>query len=88
MEALSMPVQEAVASSSYVAEHAPAMLSTLRAVLDRRRGSDAAASRPYELGFVGSAFELHAFTSDGIQKRTQVRLALMSSWILGCNLCS
>lgn len=70
-----MPLQEALASSPFVCEHAPELQSLLRAVLDRRRSSDAHGSRPYEQGFVGSAFELHAFNSDGLQKRSQVSLA-------------
>ncbi len=67
-----MPLQEALASSRFVGAHEPDLQSRLRAVLDRRRTADAGVSRPYEQGFVSSAFELHAFNSDGLQKRSQV----------------
>jgi hypothetical protein len=49
----------------------------LRAVLDRRRGNapgGASGGRLYEQGFVGGAFELHAFNSDGLNKRSQVSI--------------
>ena len=66
-----MPAQEALLSSRQVAQQAPDLAARLRAVLDRRRSSDS--GRVYEQGPVGSVFELHAFNSDGLQKRSKVQ---------------
>ncbi len=67
-----MPVLDALVGSRQVAQQAPDLASRLRAVLDRRRQGNGGASRAYEQGIAGSAFELHAFTSDGLQKRSKV----------------
>lgn len=74
-----MPVQEAIISNPHVARQAPDLAAKLRAVLDRRRSSDGGGSRGYEQGFAGSAFELHAFNSDGLQKRSKVYPVLNST---------
>ena len=68
-----MPAQEALLSSRQVAQQAPDLAARLRAVLDRRRSSDSVGGRGYEQGPVGSVFELHAFNSDGLQKRSKVQ---------------
>ncbi|BDA45455.1 hypothetical protein COCOBI_07-2420 [Coccomyxa sp. Obi] len=71
VEGLSVPAQESLLSSRQVAQQAPDLARRLRAVLDRRRSSDAGGGRGYEQGLVGSVFELHAFNSDGLQKRSK-----------------
>ncbi len=73
VEGLSVSAQEALLSSRQVAQQAPDLARRLRAVLDRRRGGDTGGGRGYEQGLVGSVFELHAFNSDGLQKRSKVR---------------
>lgn len=72
VEGLSVPVLDAIMGSRQVAQQAPDLATRLHAVLDRRRLGDAGAGRGYEQGIAGSAFELHAFNSDGLQKRSKV----------------
>ncbi|KAK9901211.1 hypothetical protein WJX75_000422 [Coccomyxa subellipsoidea] len=71
VEGLSVPVLDAIMGSRQVAQQAPDLATRLHAVLDRRRLGDAGAGRGYEQGIAGSAFELHAFNSDGLQKRSK-----------------
>ncbi len=85
--ALSLPVLEALAGSPAVARHAPDLAARLREVLDRRRpgSSNPTADRaPYRAGLAGSggAFELQAFTSDGLQRRSQVQTCNLAAFML------
>ena len=77
LSALSLPVLEALARSPAVARHALDLAAQLREILDRRRpggGVPPADRGPFQAGLAGSsgAFELQAFTSDGLQRRSQV----------------
>lgn len=79
MDALSIPVLEAVAASSAVGRHAPDLALRLRQVLDRRRAGEGTLSAERSAAYranlaAGGAFELQAFTSDGVQKRSQARI--------------
>lgn len=79
LDGLSLPLLEALAGSPAVAQHAPDLAMQLRQVLDRRRpfggdGGHATDRAPFRAGMAGgsSTLELQAFTSDGLQRRSQV----------------
>lgn len=70
MEALSIPLLQALVSNPYLAKHSQPLALNLAAVLERRRAKSSGSERLAHS--VSSTFELHAFNNDGRQKRSQV----------------
>ena len=66
-----MPQLEALASSAVVSEHAPDLAQSLQRSLAQRRSAAPRISPAHDMA--ASAFAVHAFTSDGLARRSKVK---------------